>query len=180
MVDDAAGWAVDWISSRTADDWRRYAWFATALLIAYYTVRWLVRRFVPWLVAEIGLRFASGLVTAMCIALLVVQATLTLPFRPLRVRPPMLFFTVGDLAGGTVRRTRATVPRLAAGVYTLRQTHRLVIWALLAGLLWAGHEVTCERAPASLWCRSPLSAVTALGGDLQVIGTDLVFGRPSS
>jgi hypothetical protein len=180
MVDDAAAWIVDWLSSRTLDDLGRYAWFGTALLIVYLTVRWLVRRFLPWLVARIAIPVAAGLVSAGCIVLLFLQSFLALPFRPLGMRPPTLIFAFGDMIGAASRGARAAVPRLAGGVYSLGRTHRVVIWMLLAGLAWSAHEVTCDQDPASLWCRRPLGAVTQLGSELRIIGTDLVYGRSSS
>jgi hypothetical protein len=180
MVEDAAGWILDWVSSRTADDWRRYAWFATVLLILYYTLRWIVRRFLPWLIGRVLVPVAGGLVVAVCWVLILVQGVLALPFRPIGMRPPGLVFGLGDGAASAGRGTMRAVRRLAVGPSALRYMPRLVIWALLAGIGWSAHQVTCDQDPASRWCTRPLSAVTTVGADLWESGTDLILGRSSS
>ncbi|MEV6345616.1 hypothetical protein [Actinoplanes sp. NPDC051851] len=179
MPDDAAAWIVAWWSSRTADDWRRYAWFATVLVVLYYTLRWAVRRFAPWLIGRVLTPIAGGLVLAVCGSLILAAAVVALPFRPVRVRPPGLLFWVGDTSAAAGSATRRAVRRRVGGPTALRRTPRLVIWALFAGIAWAGHEVACDQDPASLWCTRPLSAVTVIRADLWESGTDLILGRSS-
>ncbi|GAA2608135.1 hypothetical protein [Paractinoplanes durhamensis] len=180
MVEDAATWIIDWVSSRTADDWRRYVWFATVVLIAYRALRWVVRRFLPWVIGRVFIPIAAGLVVAVCLVLILVQGILALSFRPMGVWPPSLVHGLGDAVASVGRGTMRAVPRLAGGPSLLRHTHRLAIWALLAGIAWSAHEVSCEHDPASLWCTRPLSAVTTVGADLWEAGTDVVLGRSST
>ncbi|MEU4560483.1 hypothetical protein AB0F72_19065 [Actinoplanes sp. NPDC023936] len=180
MVEDAAAWFIDWVISRTAEDWRRYAWFAVVLLVLYRTLRLIVRRFLPWLIGRVLVPVAAGLVVAVCWLLILVQGVLALPFRPIGIRPPGLLFGLGDVAASAGRGTWRRVGPRAAGPAALRHTPRLLIWALLASVLWAAHEVTCDRDPASLWCTRPLSAVTMVGDDLWEAGTNRVLGRSSS
>lgn len=180
MIENAAAWIIGWVSGRTADDWLRYAWFATVLLILHRTLRWIVRRFLPWLIGRVFIPIIAVLVVAVCSVLILGQGVVALPFRSMGLRPPGLIFRLGDVVASAGRGTMRVARRLAAGPSSLRHTHRLVIWALLAGSVWSAHQVTCDQDPASLWCVRPLSAVTTVGADLWEAGTDLVLGRSSS
>ncbi|MEH1031560.1 hypothetical protein V6W11_27805 [Micromonospora profundi] len=166
MIEAAAGQILDWLTTRTAEDYRRYVFLLLTLLTAYRMMRWIITRLAPWVVTHIAVRLVSGFTIAACIIALVLQVTAVLPFRTVRARPPGFLFEFGDMAVVGTRRLTSGLTRWASRTQVFRRVPRLLVLTILATMGWWGHETACRDDAESGWCRRPLTMAHGVGDDL--------------
>jgi hypothetical protein len=166
MLDDIAQQIVDWLTTRTGEDYRRYVFLLLAAWIAYRLTRWLICRFAPWLLARVVFPLIAAAAVIVCVLVLAGQTLLALLFRAARMRPPGPVFGAGDVATAGARRAVLAVPLWAARAAFLYRVPRIVILVILVTVCWWGHEIVCGENPDSRWCGRPAAAVNAVGDDV--------------
>jgi hypothetical protein len=165
MFDDVLQGIVDWATGLSAADVRRYVLLAAAVALAYLVVRGIVRRLLPLLLRGGVIPVGRAVVWTAGVACLSLQALCALPFRALGKRPPALVYVAGDGLADVTHNLRNRLASLAWRTYALGRVRPLVLVALLAGGLWWGHAVSCDRSPGSQWCRRPADWVVQTAGD---------------
>jgi hypothetical protein len=174
MPDHIAQQFVDWLTSRSGDDFQRYLYLFVTLYAAYMLMRWFIRRFAPWLLARVVGPLVAAALVAVCVLVVAGQTLLVLPFRGARMRPPGVVFSMGDVATAGARRAISAVPLWAAGTAFLHQVPRIVILVILVTVGWWGHEFVCQQSPQSSWCGDPVAAVNTIGDDVWDRGVMIV------